>query len=71
MNIDIHSYGNDWVYPYAADKTGKKIQNHYLYPVYQDLIKEFKHKQIPISTCYELLKYIGDGMVLLFIIIVS
>lgn len=24
--IDVHSYGNEWIYPYASDPTGRKIK---------------------------------------------
>ena len=32
--VDIHSYGNEWIYPYASDSTGSKLKRRSNYPVY-------------------------------------
>jgi hypothetical protein len=26
LAIDVHSYGNEWIYPYASDSTGNKLK---------------------------------------------
>ncbi len=42
MAIDIHSYGNQWIYPYASESSNTKLQNHKLYPIYKNLFESFK-----------------------------
>lgn len=34
LAIDIHSYGNMWIYPYASESSSKLIKKHPLYPMY-------------------------------------
>jgi hypothetical protein len=32
--VDIHSFGNEWIYPYASDATDSKLAKRENYPVY-------------------------------------
>lgn len=63
MAIDIHSYGNEWIYPFASDKTEQKLKNHSLYPFYKEIVKTFRGRNRKIRSCYESLGYIADGVV--------
>ena len=67
LAIDIHSYGNQWIYPYASETSNKKLENHKLYPIYKSLFEEFEQAKRPMKSCYESLKYTADGVVGLLI----
>jgi hypothetical protein len=30
--IDVHSYGNEWIYPYASDSSGQRVKETKVYP---------------------------------------
>lgn len=63
MSLDVHSYGNLWIYPYASDENPKKIEAHLLYPQYQYIFKKLKSLGVEYDNCYNSLKYVADGVV--------
>ena len=63
MSLDVHSYGNLWIYPYASDENPKKIEAHSLYPQYQYIFKKLKALGVEYDNCYNSLKYVADGVV--------
>ena len=63
MAIDVHSYGNEWIYPYASDLQGERIKGMELYEIYRDVISELKANNRSIQSCSESLGYIADGVV--------
>lgn len=63
MSIDIHSYGDLWIYPYASVASPDKIKSHKLYPRYERIFKIFNETRSNYANCYESLEYTADGVV--------
>jgi hypothetical protein len=61
--IDVHSYGNEWIYPYASDATDSKLKKRDNYPLYSSVVKKLKENNRTIMSCWESLKYVADGVV--------
>lgn len=49
--IDIHSYGNEWIYPYASDETGHRILKNKLFPFYDQIITGLNRRGKGIKSC--------------------
>ena len=65
MAVDVHSYGNEWIYPYAADGTDTKLKKRDNYPLYSAVVSKLKENNRTIMSCWESLRYIADGVVIL------
>ncbi len=65
LAIDIHNYGNSWIYPFSYDKSGSQLQKNKTQADFYRYIKDkfsLKMPEVHVSTCYESLKYITDGV---------
>jgi hypothetical protein len=63
LAIDIHTYGNSWVYPFSYDKTGlvlkrNQTQAHF----YRQVKKYFDSIGAKMETCFNSLNYVADGV---------
>ena len=63
LNVDIHSYGDEWIYPYASDSTEKKLKLRDNFYLYERVIQKLKAEGSVILSCWESLHYIADGVV--------
>ena len=65
--MDIHSYGDEWIYPYASDSTEKKLKLRDNFYLYERVIQKLKSEGSVILSCWESLRYIADGVVAIWI----
>ena len=63
--LDFHSYGNNFVYPYAFDRTEHLLsQDPVSLEYYQQVIRSTKSLRGSIDTSYNYLGYVADGVVI-------
>lgn len=51
LAIDVHSFGNVWIYPYASEDDPATITKHPLYPIYQNIFSLFAASQLDYLNC--------------------
>jgi len=63
LAVDIHTYGNSWVYPFSYDKTGLVLKhNQTQYHFYRQTKKYFESVGAKLETCFNSLGYVADGV---------